>query len=721
MDVRATAPAPEFELRNIAAVLRRQVRIIIYTFFMVFGLAAIFLISVTPVYTSSALIFVDPENKNILDPGKATGGNTGTDNARVDSEVEILRSEAVSLAVIASEDLLADAEFAPGQGIGNRLARMVGIAHASTKGADHLVPRTLAKFKESVSVQRRGLTYLISVSVSSRSAARAAELANTMTRTYVNQQVQTKITASLAARDVLQGHIEAARQTVASYENGFDVFIDRTLAETGMQPGQGQITRLRMEIESARAEVLASSDLQDDIDFFLETQDWTSLASAIGDQALAQLDAERNALLEAMAKDQSPASLSETRRELNRIEATLETEATNRLNALDDGLRDLDADATRLRGELREALLSADMSPELLTEIYALQQESTIARTQYQVLLSRMRALETQAHIQIADSRVVSPALAPAFPSFPNRNLVLLAALALATGLGFSLAFLNEYYIGGVTSANQLSDLLQLPTAATIPYSDEQNSGRLSVAEKTVDAPLSAYSESVRKLRAAIDQSLRAKLSSQTTTGVPKGKVILITSALSGEGKTTTALALARTYALAGKRTLLIDGDLRTPALHHHLGFEPQLGFLDYLSNPEKNELCDGFYARDPASPLALILGARRSEIATDQLLTTSTFEDLLEQAREVYDVTIIDSPPLLPVVDARYIAHHADGVVFVVKWAASSQTDLRAAIQPLRMAMNDHATLLPVLAQSEAPRRASRYEERYEGYSAAI
>ncbi|MGR3661532.1 MAG: GumC family protein [Paracoccaceae bacterium] len=717
MSTNITTPVPEFELRGIIAVLRRQYRVIFYTFVLIFGMAGVFLISVTPIYTASALIFVDPEQKNILDSGPALSGSVGSDNARVDSEVEILRSDAVALAVIATQNLMTDAEFGPRPGFRAKLASAVGIAHAATVATPSMLPRTLVRFRKAVAVKRRGLTYLISVAVSSQSPERAAELSNTMTTAYVTQQVQAKINAALAARDALQGHLEVARQTVATYEDVFDVFIERNLAR--IKPGAQQVefAALRTEMELTRTRLLEKSGTLDDVAYYLEAQDWQALAQSLGDQALIRLETDRQALLEQV---ENRAEAGDLRQALEAIEADLAQKSAVSLTGLSDEIDGLGQSAATLRGQLRETLLSSEFSPELLTEIYALQQESGIARSQYQVLLSRMRALETQAHIQIADSRVVSPALPPAAPTFPNRTLVLLAALALSSGLGISLAFLNEYYIGGVTSATQLSELLQMTTAATVPFSQEMNAGRLSVAEKIVDAPLSLYSESVRKIRAAVDQGFRRQPPASETVPVSGGRIILVTSSLAGEGKTTTALALARTYATAGKKTLLIDGDLRKPALHRLLGFQPEVGFLDYLRDPEQTELSNAFYARDPASDLALIMGAGRSEFATDQLLNSATFEALMEQARNVYDITIIDSPPLLPVVDARYIAPHVDAVVMLVKWAATSQADLRAAVQPLRDAMRDDAGFYPVLAQSEARVQPSRYNDYYEGYSAA-
>jgi len=709
----------DIELRNVIAVLRRQARVIGYTFALIFGIATIFLISAVPRYTATGLVLVDPGTKNLLEPSQVYPSSSGIENAKVDSEVEILRSSAVIRAVIRAENLIADDEFGPRLGLSEKLGGTVGIAHAAVSSPELKVSRSLSDFRDAITIRRKGLTYLISVSVSSQSPEKAAELANSVARTYINRQVQAKISASLAARDVLQDQIDTAHRALSSSERMFDSFVARNIDRLGASEGGIDVAKLNTALVGIENSIKSKHRMRDDAQGYLATQSWKDLARDLGNEALLNVEAERRDLVNKLAEQpESSATASGLMHQIEAVEAELDRASTLVIHQFSKEIQKLEKSASGLREDIRELVLNAELPADLLIEIYAAQQDAGIARTQYQNLLSRLRTVETQSRIQIADSSLISPALAPIRASFPSKNLVLLLAFAASVGLGVSMAFLNEYYIGGVTSPNQLAELLQTPTAATIPQTVERNEQRLSIAEHVVDAPLSSFAESMRKLQVGVDLALPFR---ESPAGVPAGKIVLVTSALPAEGKTTTALALARTYALAGKKSLLIDADLRLPSVHRHLGFNPEIGILDFLRDPSDINISNTFYAKDPATPLALMLGAGRSDVPTDQLLRSATFEALLKQARDVYDVIVIDPPPVLPVVDARYIALHADAVVMMVKWATTSQTDLRAAVQPLREAIKPGTALLPVLGQQELRRNTSRQDGYYTGYSAAI
>ncbi|HSG37910.1 MAG TPA: CpsD/CapB family tyrosine-protein kinase, partial [Paracoccaceae bacterium] len=316
-----------------------------------------------------------------------------------------------------------------------------------------------------------------------------------------------------------------------------------------------------------------------------------------------------------------------------------------------------------------------------------------------------IRDAEAQALLQVADSRLVSEALPPPSPSYPDRKMTLALALVAALGLGVGLAFLNEFYVGGVASASQLANLVPAPVAATIPKVAEEP-GAFSIADRIVTAPMSQYAESFRLLRAAIDGMLPP---------VPgEGRIVMITSAIAAEGKSTNALALARTYALAGKRTLLIDADLRKPSQHLLLGLEPGAGLLDYLRSPAEFEITGEFYDADPRSPLGIIMGNRRSDIPTDQPLMSETFARLLADARKMLDVIVIDTAPLLPIVDPRYIAPHVDLAVLSIQTNATSQTDLRVAHEQLEGTMTQAGRIVTILNSAGMDGLAGRYDGYY-------
>jgi capsular exopolysaccharide synthesis family protein len=236
--------------------------------------------------------------------------------------------------------------------------------------------------------------------------------------------------------------------------------------------------------------------------------------------------------------------------------------------------------------------------------------------------------------------------------------------------------------------------------------------GDLSVADRVIRDPMSPYAETIRRLRASIDQAFRTESRDGGTRSA--SQTLLVTSTLPEEGKSTTALALARTYAMAGKSVLLIDCDLRRPSLHGFVGADNAIGILDYLRAKGAIKNFSGFWIKDGETGPDMILGRGRSDQPTDQLLTSAQFEHLMTAARDHFDTVILDTSPLLPVVDARYILHHADAVIMCVKWVQTRQSDLRTVTPHLRDGMRDDAFLFGLMSHSEGPTARRYYNYGY-------
>lgn len=704
----------DIDLRSLMGIFRRQILLILSFVVGLTAVAAVIVYSIEPRYSASALVFVDTSSKDILeaDPRSQNGS---TDNARVESEVAIVASDGVLLDVINSQNLVADEEFGVKVGLVGRFLEMIRLKTAEPPNPAEAVSGVLNNFREAVSVNRRGLTYLINISVTSKSPEKAALLANAVAETYIRRQVESKVSATLASRDILQRQVENARASIAGSARSVDEFIlgnINTLREQGSSDVgllYDELTRIQQERREGLAKV-------ETIDETLKRNDLATLVQSLETQAAEELERQRQALASQLASA-SPASAIDLRAELQKLDETIAEEGRRALNSLRSEVQNFEQEESSVRSSLTDAVLTSNLPNETLTQLYSLRQTAEGARREFDNLSSRLQRLDTQAALQMADSRVVSEALAPLDASFPKKKLILPLAAVMALGLGVGLAFVREYFVGGFTNEDQVATVLRLPLASISPRATEEpgrgDADGHSLSDIIIRSPLSMFSESVRRIRVAIDQFLYKKHGQRDENG--GGTVVMISSALPNEGKSTIALSLARTYALSGKRTLIIDCDLRKPSLHRHLDLPPDTTLVTYLQGGDAGSL-PKLTAADPSTGLTVVLGGRRGNTPTDQLMMGPEMARLISVARRNFDYIILDTPPIEPVVDGLYLARHADVIAFVVKWAATSQSSAKHAVAALRDSAPDGTPLLAVLNQQERPKLLgySSYSDYY-------
>jgi capsular exopolysaccharide synthesis family protein len=194
--------------------------------------------------------------------------------------------------------------------------------------------------------------------------------------------------------------------------------------------------------------------------------------------------------------------------------------------------------------------------------------------------------------------------------------------------------------------------------------------------------------------------------------------VIVVTSALPAEGKSQTAISLARAYALAGKKVVLIDADLRRPTLHNVLGLQPESGFADVLASPPNISAVLDLMRADPLSGAWFLPGSPVRYTATAHLLESNRLDTIIADLAKTFDVVVIDSSPVLPVVDARLLLRFASAVVLVVRWAHTSQRDVRSALSDLTRHNRNGAVIVSVLNRVEKMSVGYGYGRYYAPYN---
>ena len=330
-----------------------------------------------------------------------------------------------------------------------------------------------------------------------------------------------------------------------------------------------------------------------------------------------------------------------------------------------------------------------------------LQREAEANRLLYQHFLERMKETSAQQGIQQADSRTLSPAVAPLHPASPRRLPVVAIGAALGLVLGIGLARALEMPDDRARAPEDLEEATGLRVTGVIPDAPSRRRG--AVLKHLVEKPSSALAEAVRNLRTSV------LLSNVDRTP----QVIMVTSSVPGEGKTTTTLMLAQNSAALGKKVLVIECDLRRRVFLNYFELPEKHGVLSLLSGAASPEQA---IRRDETTGLDVLVGQESRASAAD-VFSSDRFGAFIEEMRARHDSVFIDTPPALAVPDARVIAGRADALLYAVRWSATRRAMVRAGLELFEQI----GVRVTGLAITQAdPRRIARYGYAGYGYGAS-
>jgi capsular exopolysaccharide synthesis family protein len=383
----------------------------------------------------------------------------------------------------------------------------------------------------------------------------------------------------------------------------------------------------------------------------------------------------------------------------------------NQIQVLEAELQDIDAQALETAMKAVELeFQAAERKYEMLLEEYKAQEDLAIDSNEQATRLQKLRSdlAARNRFLETADEGIKSLGFnvdaeplriepidepGPGFKVYPKPSQIVGMGLVLGLMAGAGMAFLLEFADARLRDASEVEPLLELPVLGVMAGMGK----RLSIVERAlhvVRKPDSQVSEALRDIRTVLLYEMPG-LNKRGTQGVglvptadapTAGQVLLVTSPLPGDGKTTVASNLAASFAANGRRTLLIDADCRRPSIAKYLeldGVDPKtrVGFSGLLCEdnppPLDEVIIRGPVADGPEEMDVLPSGEVPSNPA--EMLNSDAARDLLDELRGRYDVIVVDSPPVLPVTDARILADQADGVVLVVR---VNQTPRRAAVQ---------------------------------------
>lgn len=666
----------DFSLRHIWATAYRNRLVLLVAIAACLLLSIVYLILATPVYQAEASVKIEEQSTRILKTDDSEAARNPIDAERfLQTQLDIIRSRSVALAVARDQHLFNNPRF---------LTAMR--APLELKPSPILTPRqaeeerVLAILRENMSVSLPPDSRVAIISFRSPDPKLAAQLADSFAESYIRTDLQRRYDASAYARQFITKQLADAKQQLERSERAaldyssaqrlIDASNGTETADGAASPRSLTVSRL-VAVNSAYADAAAK-----------RTQAEQKWRQAQGAQIMTLPEVLSNTAIQNLVQNRAEAVADyQNQRQARKEDFPSVMQAKAKVEAYDRQIANL-AGAIRstLRSQYEAALRQeeafkgqiAGLEQATLGEqqrnvqLSILRRATDTSRSLYDTLLQRYRELSAEAGIQPNNIQLIDRAELPSKPVSPKLVLTLLIGLLAGLVTGVAAVFAKEHLNDTVRSGDEINRRLDLAFLGSVPETRDDVKTALQDRKSTVSE---AYS------------SIRASLLMSSRTGLPR--TLAFTSVQAGEGKTTSSFASATGLGRIGKSVVVIDCDLRRPALHKTFGLPNGRGMTDYLSGQAS---ADELLQPSGADNVSIISCGEIPPNPTE-LLSGPRFAELLATLRSQFDAVIVDAPPILGLADAVIVGANVEGVVLVMESGRNYHGGLRSSVARLRKA----------------------------------
>lgn len=680
-------------------------------------------------YLATAVVQLEPRRNSVANLEGFAADFHG-DNAAIESEVEIVHSRVIAKRVIDVLRLRDDPEFTnPESVISNAfgllggfwpswgdvgdtaperlglngdqgaVARGVSAAGAEATdfagdapwaGNDDLNGDFIADvFSSRLSSWRVRKTFLISIGFWSNDPVKAARIANTVAEVYLSEQLHAKRGATRVASQLLEKKIDALRLKVDEAERK----VEQYKVDYGLLTAEGHVLSEKELARLMEQTVIARQHAAEARSRFENARNIQENGGAV--DALSEVLQSRSVLVmkEKLAnaqRRQAELSIRYGARhpEMQKVQAEVRDARTQLRAEIDREVRALESAYSQ--AALREKELLDDLNrsksrqasaTQNSTVLGQLERDAKTSRRLLEILLERYKQATETEDLQLPDARIVEVAEAPLGPSSPKGMKIIAIAAAGGFALSLLLVLGLEFATSGLGRPEDVEDLLSITHLTSLPQIGTDGGDGAHPYFETrhlIADPVGGFAEAIRNVRRELD----------ILANGPGSRVILVAGSVPGDGSSGVASNVAHHYALTGHNVLLVDGDIRRGLLSRELAPQREIGLMDVLA---RNIPVDHAILTDRMTNLNFLpcAGAWPSTVLRPEYLSMPAMGHCVEQLRHRFDVVVIDSPPLLPVIDGRVLADYADQIVFVMGWRSTPKALAKKALKLL--SVNEH------------------------------